>query len=328
MTWMPAASCPVTNSAVEERDEGVPRAGPAACTAEARPPDRRPSAKPDRWRPRRATAAPALYRGFSASPVDLQRDLRFHAGGMRAVWMKEYGGPEVLEPGEAPDPVAGPGQALVEVAFANITFVETQFRARGFGPVRAQLPMIPGNGVGGVVVAVGDGRRPGADRPAGGRRRPAGPVGTPSLVAADADGFVEVPAGVALDEAVALLADGRTATMLVASAALVPGERVLVEAAAGGVGSLLVQLATAAGARVVAAAGGPRKLALARVAGRRGRGRLRRAGLGRGRAVRGGRARRGVRRGGRRRGAGGVRAARTAAAGWSASGWPAATGRT
>jgi len=76
-----------------------------------------------------------------------------------------------------------------------------------------------------------------------------------------------VPDGVALDEAVALLADGRTATMLVSSAALVPGERVLVEAAAGGVGSLLVQLATAAGARVVAAAGGPRKLDLARSLG-------------------------------------------------------------
>ena len=185
---------------------------------------------------------------------------------MRAVWMKEYGGPEVLVPGEAPDPVAGPGQALVEVAFANITFVETQFRARGFGPVRAQLPTIPGNGVGGVVLAVGEGVDPALVG-----RRVVGPTGGSGgyagLVAADAAGFVEVPAGVALDDAVALLADGRTATMLVSSAALAPGERVLVEAAAGGVGSLLVQLATAAGARVVAAAGGPRKLALARSLG-------------------------------------------------------------
>jgi NADPH2:quinone reductase len=185
---------------------------------------------------------------------------------MRAVWMKEYGGPEVLVPGEAPDPVPGPGQALVEVAFANITFVETQFRARGFGPVRAQLPAIPGNGVGGVVAAVGDGVNPALVG-----RRVVGPTGGSggyaALVAADAAGFVEVPDGVGLDDAVALLADGRTATMLVGSAALAPGERVLVEAAAGGVGSLLVQLASAAGARVVAAAGGPRKLALARELG-------------------------------------------------------------
>jgi NADPH2:quinone reductase len=66
-----------------------------------------------------------------------------------------------------------------------------------------------------------------------------------------------------LDAAVALLADGRTATMLARAASLRGGDRVLVEAAAGGVGSLLVQLAVAAGATVVAAAGGERKLALA-----------------------------------------------------------------
>ena len=69
---------------------------------------------------------------------------------MRAVWLKEFGGREVLVGGDAPDPVTRAGQVLIEVAFANITFVETQFRAsgRGFEP---ELPMIPGNGVGGVV---------------------------------------------------------------------------------------------------------------------------------------------------------------------------------
>ena len=43
---------------------------------------------------------------------------------MRAVWLRQFGGPEVLVATEVPDPVAGPGQALIEVAFANITFVE------------------------------------------------------------------------------------------------------------------------------------------------------------------------------------------------------------
>lgn len=52
---------------------------------------------------------------------------------MRAVWLTEFGAPEVLVAGDAPDPVAGPGQALVNVAFANITFVDTQFRATGSG---------------------------------------------------------------------------------------------------------------------------------------------------------------------------------------------------
>ncbi|MGI8860247.1 MAG: NADPH:quinone reductase, partial [Rubrobacteraceae bacterium] len=64
---------------------------------------------------------------------------------MKAVWLEKFGGPESLVAGEAPDPVAEPGQALIEVSFANITFVETQFRASGFGPFEAKLPMIPGN---------------------------------------------------------------------------------------------------------------------------------------------------------------------------------------
>ena len=76
---------------------------------------------------------------------------------MRAVWLKEFGGPEMLLAGEAPDPVAGPGEALIAVAYANITFVETQLRAGGPGPYQLRLPIIPGNGVGGVVLAVGAG---------------------------------------------------------------------------------------------------------------------------------------------------------------------------
>ncbi|HKS98199.1 MAG TPA: alcohol dehydrogenase catalytic domain-containing protein, partial [Rugosimonospora sp.] len=78
---------------------------------------------------------------------------------MRVVWLARFGGPEVLEPGEAPDPVAGPGQVLVEVAFANVTFVETQVRA-GRGPFPVRPPLVPGNGVGGVVTAVGPGADP------------------------------------------------------------------------------------------------------------------------------------------------------------------------
>jgi NADPH2:quinone reductase len=185
---------------------------------------------------------------------------------MRAIWLHEFGGPEVLAIGDAPDPVAGPGQVVVDVAHANITFVETQFRATGAGPFKPELPMIPGNGVGGVVAAVGER----VDPALVGTRvitSTGGSGGYAERVAVDAAGLIGVPDGLALDAAVALLADGRTATLLTRAAAPQSGERVLVEAAAGGVGSLLVQLAKAAGAEVVAAAGGPRKLGLARALG-------------------------------------------------------------
>jgi NADPH2:quinone reductase len=183
---------------------------------------------------------------------------------MRAVWLREFGPPEALIPGEAPDPVAGAGQVVVAVEFANITFVETQVRA-GRAPFPlppGALPMIPGNGVGGVVAEVGNG----LDASLAGRRMvtsTGGRGGYAERVAVDAGNLVEVPQGVELDQAVALLADGRTAVALTRMARIAPGERVLVLAAAGGVGSLLVQLAHAAGAKVLAAAGGPGKLRLA-----------------------------------------------------------------
>jgi NADPH2:quinone reductase len=182
---------------------------------------------------------------------------------MRAVWLKEFGGPEVLVAGTAPDPVAKPGQALIEVAFANVTFVETQFRASGVGPFEAKLPMILGNGVGGVVTSVG------AETDEGwvGKRvisSTGGSGGYAELVAVDAARPYEVPHGLELDNAVALLSDGRTAKLLIHASGLRSGERALVEAAAGGLGTLLVQLAKSAGAKVVAVAGGARKGDLAR----------------------------------------------------------------
>jgi NADPH:quinone reductase len=158
---------------------------------------------------------------------------------LRAIWLREFGPPSVLVPGEADEPA---GEVVIEVEHANITFVETQVRA-GRGPFAVQLPMIPGNGVGGVV---------------GARRVIAslgGSGGYAERVAVPAASLIDVPDGMALDDAVALLADGRTATMLAEAAALAAGERVLVLAAAGGVGTLLVQLARAAGASVTGAVG-------------------------------------------------------------------------
>lgn len=187
---------------------------------------------------------------------------------MRAVVLTEFGPAGNLAVAQVPDPAAGPGQALVDVHYANITFVETQIRA-GRAPNPAMLPRLPailGNGVGGVVRSVGAGA--GADL--AGRwviTTTGGSGGYAEQVAADAAGLIDVPAELSLADAVALLADGRTAVALIRAAEVRPGQTVLVEAAAGGVGSLLVQLARDAGARVVAAAGGPRKVAVARQLG-------------------------------------------------------------
>jgi NADPH2:quinone reductase len=181
---------------------------------------------------------------------------------MRVVWLREFGGPEVLVPGEAPDPEPGPDQVVVEVAAIGIPFVETQVRS-GNAPVPLPtLPVVPGNGVGGTVIAAGRN----ADPALVGRRVVTslrGSGGYAERVAADTANLLDVPDGLELTTAVALLADGRTALGIHRSAAPAPGEWALVESAAGGVGSLLVQLARGAGARVIAAASSQRKLDLA-----------------------------------------------------------------
>ncbi|MFC5818388.1 zinc-binding dehydrogenase [Nonomuraea harbinensis] len=180
---------------------------------------------------------------------------------MRAVMLRKFGGPEALVAEEVPDPVPGPGQALIEVAVAGVTFVETQVRA-GRGPRTAELPAILGNGVAGTVRAVGEGV---AGSLVGARvvSTLGGYGGYAELAVAGAGDLIPIPGGVSPEHAVALLADGRTAIGLARAAGPKPGEWVLVEAAGGGVGSLLVQLAVAAGARVIGAASSAAKRGLA-----------------------------------------------------------------
>jgi len=192
---------------------------------------------------------------------------------MRAVVIREFGPPRVLEPAEVQALRPGPGEVVIDVEFANVTFVETQVRA-GKAPHQAMLPALPavlGNGVGGTVAS--DGQNAATERagtPGGGhpgRRVVAslnGTGGYAERAVVPAARLIEVPDEVSLREAVALLADGRTAFSLVARADVRAGDTVLVEAAGGGVGTLLVQIGRNAGARVVAVAGAERKLALAR----------------------------------------------------------------
>jgi NADPH2:quinone reductase len=185
---------------------------------------------------------------------------------MRVMEATRFGGPEVLVPGEAPDPVAGPGEAVVAVSVADVLFVDTQIRSGfGAGYFDVKPPYVPGNGVAGEVISVGEGVDPGW----AGRRvithtgERGGQGGYAEKAVARADRLIPVPDSLGLREAAALLHDGPTALGLAERAQLQPGDWVLVLAAGGGMGLLLLQLAHAAGARVIAAARGQRKLDLA-----------------------------------------------------------------
>lgn len=186
---------------------------------------------------------------------------------MRVALAQEFGGPEVLVAAERPDPVAGPGEVLVDVAYVDTIFVETQVRTGAFSEVfPVQVPYVPGGGIAGTVRTVGEG----VDASWEGRRVIAslgfsGGYAERATVAAEL--LVPVPDPLGLREAAALVHDGVTALALLGSTAVKPGERVLVLGASGGMGTLLVQLAHAAGAHVVAVARGERKTALVRELG-------------------------------------------------------------
>ena len=183
-------------------------------------------------------------------------------GGMRAVVVERFGGPEVLVLAEVPDPVPGPDQVAVDVSVADTIFVETTIR-RGEAGEHFDInpPYVPGGAVAGRVSAVGDG----VDTDWIGKEvatLTGGSGGYADRVVAAVDGLVVVPDGVSLTATAALQHDGLTALALTEPAPLRPGRWVLVTAAAGGMGVLLIQLARASGTRVIGAARGRRKLDL------------------------------------------------------------------
>ena len=171
---------------------------------------------------------------------------------MRAVRVTRFGGPEVLETVEdAPEPEVGPGSALLEVSRAGVNFADTH-QAEDSYLAPTTLPFVPGAEAAGTV----DGRRVVALLPGGGyAQRAAAPEAT----------TFPLPDTVDDGTACALVLQGTTAWHLLrTSAHLQQGETVVVMAAAGGVGTLAVQLARTFGAgRVVAVASTPDKRALA-----------------------------------------------------------------
>ncbi|UBU17861.1 zinc-binding dehydrogenase [Nonomuraea gerenzanensis] len=185
---------------------------------------------------------------------------------MRQILVNRFGGPEVLELDKAPDLVPGPGQVVVGISAADIIFLDTLLRSgagKDYFPLRP--PYVPGHGGAGLVTAVGDGVDPAWT----GRRVAVGTSGGgyAEQVAVAVEELTPIPDGLGLAEAAALLHDGPTAVNITDAAEIKEGARVLVTAAAGGTGLLVVQLARAAGARVIAAARGARKLELAREVG-------------------------------------------------------------
>jgi NADPH:quinone reductase len=182
---------------------------------------------------------------------------------MLVVEASRFGGPEVLAAREVPDPAAGPGQVVVRTSAADVLFVDVVIRW-GLGvdyfPVRP--PYVPGNGVAGRVLSAGDGVDPGwvgrAVVAHTGENGGGGGYADRALVAVG--DLIPVPESVGLPQAAALLHDGATALGLLELIGVTPGEWVLVTAAAGGMGVLLVQLARSAGGRVIGAARGERKL--------------------------------------------------------------------
>ncbi|RII09214.1 Phthiocerol synthesis polyketide synthase type I PpsC [Streptomyces sp. YIM 130001] len=180
---------------------------------------------------------------------------------MRAIQVAAFGAPEVLAPVDLPDPVPGPGQVVVGMVAADVIFLDTLLRS-GWGQdiFPRTLPYVPGGGGAGEVLAVGDGVDP--DRIG---RHVAVRTGTgyAEQVVASEEEVMPIPDGLAPTTAAALVHDGVTALDLHRLGAPRSGEWVLVSAAAGGAGSLLVQLAVDAGARVVAAASSDAKRALA-----------------------------------------------------------------
>ncbi len=188
---------------------------------------------------------------------------------MRAIQMSRFGGPEVLEIVETPTPMPGPGEVLVRVRAAGVNLSETLMRQNRYA-VTPELPAVLGNEVAGVVEAFGTGV---IGLPVGARvvapLFAAGALvgGYAEYVLIDAGFVVPLPDALSFEIATALMIQGLTALYLVKQ---VPphGKTVLISAAAGGVGSLLLQLAKHAEAKmVVAAASTTEKLNFARSLG-------------------------------------------------------------
>ena len=181
---------------------------------------------------------------------------------MKAIRVDRLGGPEVLQLADVPVPSPGPGEALIRQTAAGVNFIDVYVRT---GLYKRPLPFVNGREGAGRVEAVGDGVtnvKPG-DRVAYAQTPNLG--GYAEANAVPARELVHIPDGVDDHDACAVMLQGMTAHYLANDTfPLRPGHVALVHAAAGGVGSILVQLAKARGATVIATVGSPEKAELVR----------------------------------------------------------------
>ncbi|TBY22226.1 quinone oxidoreductase family protein [Rhizobium leguminosarum] len=183
---------------------------------------------------------------------------------MKAVQFTRFGPPDVLELVELPVPEPGPSEVLIRVHAAGVNFFEVLMRADRYAAT-PDLPMFPGVEVAGIIERAG----PGADRSLIGTRVAVplfaigrGSGGYAEFAAVDGGAVVPLPDAVSFEAAAALMVQGLTALHLLRRSP-VKGKIVLVNAAAGGVGSLLLQLARRDAAKmVIAAASSDEKRAL------------------------------------------------------------------
>jgi NADPH2:quinone reductase len=182
---------------------------------------------------------------------------------MKAIQVKQVGGPEVMKLAELPTPQPKAHEAVVKLAASGVNFIDVYVRE---GRYKAPLPFVPGQEGAGVVMAVGAEVK---SVKVGDHVAWAGLLGSYAEYAAvPADRLVPVPQGVNDREAAAAMLQGMTAHYLSHDTyPLKRGETALVHAAAGGVGLLLVQMAHNIGVRVIATVSTEEKAKLARAAG-------------------------------------------------------------
>jgi len=182
---------------------------------------------------------------------------------MKSIQVKSPGGPENMELVDVPIPQPGPGQALVRIAASGVNFIDIYFRS---GLYKSELPIVLGSEAAGTVEAIGEGVIEVAvgDRVAYVMVR--GSYAEFAVVPAVS--LVKIPAHLDFQTAAAAMLQGMTAHYLTHSTfPLQPGDTCLVQAAAGGTGSLIVQMAKMLGARVFGTVSTEEKAAVARAAG-------------------------------------------------------------
>lgn len=180
----------------------------------------------------------------------------------RAVIVREVGGPEVLVLEERAPLNAGAGQVIVRNEAIGLNFIDVYQRT---GLYKSPLPMTPGGEGAGVVTSVGAGV---TEFAIGDRVLYSGSGAYADEVAVNADKAVKLPASIPTDLAATLVTKGTTAQYLLFDTwAVKPGETILVHAASGGTGTLLVQWGAALGATVIALAGSDDKVARAKANG-------------------------------------------------------------